>query len=107
KTDQQQVGIIAQDLEKIAPYMIEKNKQNGYDDLRSVNNQAYTFLLINAVKEQQQQIEKQQKQIESSNAELKQLRQQQNKYETSGEEVKQLQQQVAELKKLVEQLIKK
>ena len=69
KTDQQQVGVVAQDLEKIAPYMIEKNKQNGYDDLRSVNNQAYTFLLINAVKEQQQQIEKQQKQID----ELKKL----------------------------------
>ena len=51
KTDQQQTGIIAQELEKAAPYMVEKNKQNGYDDLRSVNNQAYTFLLINAVKE--------------------------------------------------------
>ena len=63
-TDRQQVGVVAQDLEKIAPYMIEINKQNGYDDLRSVNNQAYTFLLINAVKEQQQQIEKQQNQID-------------------------------------------
>jgi len=51
KTDQQQTGIIAQELEKAAPYMVEKNKQNGYDDLLSVNNQAYTFLLINAVKE--------------------------------------------------------
>jgi hypothetical protein len=107
KTDRQQVGVVAQDLEKIAPYMVEKNKQNGYDDLRSVNNQAYTFLLINAVKEQQQQIEKQQKQIESSNEEVKQLKQQQKKIETSSEEVKQLQQQVAELKKLVEQLMKK
>jgi len=106
-TDKQQVGVIAQDLEKVAPYMIDKNKQNGYDDLRSVNNQAYTFLLINAVKEQQQQIEKQQKQIESSNEEIKQLKQQQKHLENSGEEVKQLQQQVVELKKLVEQLIKK
>jgi len=69
KTDRQQVGIIAQELEKVAPYMIEKNKQNGYDDLRTVNNQAYTFLLINAVKEQQQQIDRQQKQID----ELKKL----------------------------------
>jgi len=90
KTDQQQVGIIAQDLEKLAPYMIEKNKQNGYEDLRTVNSQAYTFLLINAVKEQQQQIEKQQKQIETSN-----------------DKVEKLNQQVVELKKLVEQLIKK
>jgi hypothetical protein len=63
KTNTQQTGIIAQELEKVAPYMIEKNNQGGYDDLRSVNNQAYTFLLINAVKEQQLQIEQQQKEI--------------------------------------------
>ena len=106
-TDRQQVGVIAQDLEKIAPYMIEKNKQNGYDDLRSVNNQAYTFLLINAVKEQQQQIEELQKQIESSNEEVKQLRQQQKQIGTSNEKVEKLNQQVAELKKMMEQLLKK
>ena len=106
-TEKQQVGVIAQDLEKVAPYMVEKNKQNGYDDLRSVNNQAYTFLLINAVKEQQQQIENQQKQIESSNEEVKLLLKQQKQSETSSEEIKQLQQQVVELKKLVEQLLKK
>ncbi len=82
-TDHQQVGVIAQDLEKIAPYMIEKSKQDGYDDLRSVNNQAYTFILINAVKEQQQEIGKQQQQIENQ------------------------QKQIDDLKKLVEQLLKK
>ncbi len=70
--------------------MIEKNKQNGYDDLRSVNNQAYTFLLINAVKEQQLQIEKQQNQID-----------------TSKDEVKQLKAELAEIKKIVEQLVRK
>src|SRR6185436_13380889 len=73
KTDQQQVGVIAQDLEKLAPYMVEKNKQNGYEDLRSVNNQAYTFLLINAVKQQQQQIEKQQQQIDDLKKLVEQL----------------------------------
>lgn len=62
-TDKQQTGIIAQELEMIAPYMIEKNIQNGYEDLRSVNNQAFTYLLINAVKEQQQQIEKLQQEM--------------------------------------------
>ena len=57
-------------------------------------------LLIEGIKEQQ-------KQIESSKEEVKQLRQQQKQFDASNEEVKQLQQQVAELKKLVEQLIKK
>ncbi|HEV7781446.1 MAG TPA: tail fiber domain-containing protein [Chitinophagaceae bacterium] len=56
-TDKTQIGIIAQELEKIAPYMVESNKQGGFDDLKSVNNQAYIFLLINAVKEQQKQID--------------------------------------------------
>ena len=56
-TDKKQVGIIAQELEAVAPYMVEKNKEKGYDDLRLVNNQAYTFLLINAVKQQQEEID--------------------------------------------------
>jgi hypothetical protein len=59
----QQVGVVAQELEKIAPYMVSTINYKGEKDktpiadLREVNNQAYIFLLINAVKEQQQQIE--------------------------------------------------
>ena len=56
-SDKKQVGIIAQELETVAPYMVEKNKEKGYEDLRVVNNQAYTFLLINAVKQQQEEID--------------------------------------------------
>ncbi len=60
-----QVGISAQQLEKVAPYMVDKTSQNGMDDMRSVNNQAYIFMLINAVKEQQVQIEAMKKEIET------------------------------------------
>jgi hypothetical protein len=67
-TSLQQTGIIAQELEQVAPYMVEKNPEAGYDDLRSVNNQAYTFLLINAVKEQQAQIDE----LKKENATMKQ-----------------------------------
>jgi hypothetical protein len=67
KTSIQQTGIIAQELEQVAPYMVEKSKEAGYEDLRSVNNQAYTFLLINAVKEQQTQIDA----LKKDNAEMK------------------------------------
>ena len=59
-----QVGISAQQLEKVAPYMVDKTTQNGMDDMRSVNNQAYIFMLINAVKEQQVQIDTLKKEIE-------------------------------------------
>ncbi len=61
KSDDQQIGIVAQDLEKIAPYMVTKQIYQQFNDLREVNNQAYVFLLINAVKEQQLQIESQQR----------------------------------------------
>lgn len=53
----EQIGIVAQELEKIAPYMVSKQKNDKIKDLREVNTQAYTFLLINAIKEQQAQIE--------------------------------------------------
>ncbi len=59
-----QIGVLAQDLEKIAPYMVEKNAGGGLPDMRSVNNQAYTFLLINAVKELEQKVQDQQHQID-------------------------------------------
>ena len=57
QTEKMQIGILAQDLEKIAPYMVEKNVTKDFTDLRSVNNQAYIFLLINAVKELKKEIE--------------------------------------------------
>lgn len=47
----EQIGIVAQELEKIAPYMVSQKEYLKIKDLREVNNQAYVFLLINAVKE--------------------------------------------------------
>ena len=67
QSNDQQIGIIAQDLEKVAPYMVSKTEAGDIKDLRQVNNQAYTFLLINAVKEQQAQIEA----LRAENAALK------------------------------------
>ncbi len=62
---EEQIGIVAQDLEKIAPYMVTKTNNGTITDLREVNSQAYVFLLINAIKEQQAQIEKMQKEIDT------------------------------------------
>jgi hypothetical protein len=60
--DDQQIGIVAQELEEVAPYMVKKKdfvNKDGVEikDLREVDGQAYVFLLINAVKEQQKKIE--------------------------------------------------
>ncbi len=69
----QQVGIIAQELEKVAPYMVDKTSTKEIDDMRSVNNQAYIFLLINAVKELSVQNEKQQQKIDAQQKQIEQL----------------------------------
>ncbi len=62
------VGIIAQDLQKIAPYMVnswtyENTKEDTKEDYLSVDNGAMTYMLINATKEQQKQIEQQKEQL--------------------------------------------
>ncbi|MBC7410902.1 MAG: tail fiber domain-containing protein, partial [Bacteroidia bacterium] len=63
-TKDQQIGIVAQELEILAPYMVNKKDYKDIKDLREVNSQAYTFLLINAVKELNAQNMNQQKQID-------------------------------------------
>lgn len=62
-TKPEYVGIIAQDLQKIAPYMVSTVKRNDADYL-GVDNGAMTYMLINAVKEQQEIIEALKKRIE-------------------------------------------
>lgn len=64
-----QIGVVAQELEKIAPYMVSRKEYNGIKDLREVNNQAYVFLLINGMQEQQKMIDELQAEI----ANLKQM----------------------------------
>jgi len=55
------VGVIAQDLEKIAPYMVNNwtyKDDNGVEtEYLAVDNGPMTYMLINAVQEQQAQIE--------------------------------------------------
>ncbi len=45
------VGIIAQDIEQIAPYMIEKTKTANFDDQRVYDSNALNYILVNSVKE--------------------------------------------------------
>ncbi len=59
-----QIGILAQELEKIAPYMVHQTTDGQVNDLRWVNQQAYIFLLINAIKEQQVQLQEALKKVQ-------------------------------------------
>lgn len=85
-TDKEYVGIIAQEMQEIAPYMVrkmnpEKNDYLGFDGT------PLTFMLVNAVQEQQEIIDAQEKRIAELEGELS--------------EVAALKQAVAELTQLV------
>lgn len=71
-TNKQFVGVVAQDLQKVAPYMVGSFDKNGTDYL-NVDNSAMTYMLINSVKEQQKQMEAQQKEIAELKALVKEL----------------------------------
>jgi hypothetical protein len=59
--DKEFVGFIAQEVEEVAPYMIEKtddsNGVSGLEDRRTLDESALTKILVNAIQEQQAMIE--------------------------------------------------
>lgn len=63
-TNPEYVGVIAQELKEIAPYMVSNFKKDNTEYLQ-VDNSAMTYMLINAVKEQQLQIQELLNRIES------------------------------------------
>lgn len=50
------IGVLAQELQQVAPYMVNTFDRNSKEYL-GVDNSAMVYMLINAVKEQQEQIE--------------------------------------------------
>jgi hypothetical protein len=72
-----QIGVIAQDIEKIIPEVVNTDS----DGFKSVDYTKLTPLLIEAIKEQQQVIQNQQKQIESQNMEYNELKERLEKLE--------------------------
>jgi hypothetical protein len=62
-TKPEYVGVLAQDIKSIAPYMVGSFQKNG-EPYYNVDNSAMTYMLINAVKEQQQQIDELKKLVE-------------------------------------------
>ncbi|HXR82172.1 MAG TPA: tail fiber domain-containing protein, partial [Saprospiraceae bacterium] len=66
-------GIIAQEMQKVAPYMISttKSAQRDGENYLSYDGNALLYILVNAVKEQQLQIKQQQDRIDTLEKELK------------------------------------
>ena len=65
-TDQEYVGVIAQELKKIAPFMVSEYVGNDGETYLSVDPSAFDFVLINAVKELSERINS----LESDNKDL-------------------------------------
>ena len=57
-TTKRYIGVIAQEVEKAAPYMVESIESKGIEDLRSYDPSALSYILINSVKEINQELEK-------------------------------------------------
>ena len=62
-TKPEYVGVIAQDLKEVAPYMVGTFEKEG-TQYYNVDNSAMTYMLINAVKELTKKVEEQQKVID-------------------------------------------
>lgn len=62
-TKPEYVGVLAQELKEVAPYMIGSSQKNG-ETYYTVDNSAMTYMLINAMKEQQEQIKELTSQIQ-------------------------------------------
>ena len=74
------IGLVAQDVQKVIPEAVSENSK-GY---LLVNNDPIIWAMLNAIKEQQQQIKDQRTQIQS---ELRQIRQQQQQLARLGGKV--------------------
>jgi hypothetical protein len=62
--DKTYVGLIAQEVELVVPTMVEQKEVNGISDFREVDPNEINYMLINAIKEQQQMIEELRKEVE-------------------------------------------
>ncbi|MEM7511449.1 MAG: tail fiber domain-containing protein [Bacteroidota bacterium] len=58
-------GIIAQEIQQIAPYMVEEIGTEDFPDQLSYDGTALVYMLVNAIKEQQAEMDSQQQQIQA------------------------------------------
>jgi hypothetical protein len=62
--DEKYVGVIAQETKEVAPYMVEKSYEVDGKKYYSLNSTAFTYMLINAVQEQEKKLESKDEQID-------------------------------------------
>jgi hypothetical protein len=101
KSTEQQIGIIAQEMEQIAPYMVSKIEADGFTDLRQYNNQALPYMLVNSIQEQQAQIETFKVQIETFKVQIEALKAKNEQLETANKVTAQLMERVKQMEQMM------
>ena len=91
------IGFSAQQVAKVIPEAVQKNAQ-GY---LLINNDPIMWAAVNAIKEQQAQIEKQQTQINQQQGEIAALQQQLRQVNQQRAVIRQQQQEMAAIKRLL------
>ncbi len=70
-TEPRFIGVIAQELQKVSPYMVKDySTPENPEKYLTVDPNAFTYMLINSVKELDETVQKQQQKIESQQAEI-------------------------------------
>jgi hypothetical protein len=101
------VGVIAQEVNEVAPYMIStvKKKLNETDatesELMMYDGSALTYILVNAVKEQQQMIDSLQSSVAERNKKIVELEASLTKLKASSDEVENLKAEIENIKKIL------
>jgi len=78
-TEEEYVGVIAQEIQQVAPYTVESvalqndADSESYTDYLSYNGTAVTYMLVNAVQEQQAQLDEKEERIDELEARLEKL----------------------------------
>ena len=76
-SDKESVGVIAQEMQKVAPYMIQplndQSEEGKKENYLAYDGTALTYMLVNSVQEQQAIIEAQKSEIDALKAEVAEL----------------------------------
>ncbi|MFN8254306.1 MAG: tail fiber domain-containing protein [Bacteroidales bacterium] len=96
-SDTRQIGFIAQNIEKVLPELVEEDAEG----MKSVDYSKITVVLVEAVKEQQNQIESMVSENAKLNLRVKELENQNNQLSAEISKLKELKSEIEELKTLV------
>ncbi|MEM1119336.1 MAG: tail fiber domain-containing protein [Bacteroidota bacterium] len=108
-TDKSYVGVVAQEMQKVAPYTVAsvtyRAEGRAPKNYLTYDGTAVTYMLVNAVQEQQELIETQRELVDSQKKEITNLTNQVSDLEAEVQELAEVRAEVTELKQLVQQLV--